>query len=504
MISRLKKIPVWLWVIAAFFLLNVFTYNWYPSVWLDEVAFVDPAANLYYGHGFTSSLCVTQLLGEFWVSLPPLYSFLLYGWFESFGFGLFQVRVLDYLLWSGAVGLVCLAVQRTGWIRNPSRLALLAALLFIGDGVAFNYRSARYDSTIVFVAAACFWAFTIERPRLRMPAIVLASSFFLPTALILGPFSAAFGCLLFLFLGRKYFWELGCVAAGLTIGLCLLYLFYSELGLWHAFWHATTYISQLYYPGGTMPVWEQKLVTFPGKVFCNLSTDLFLLGLLGIILFKWGKLDSTGRRMAVFGIGTFLMIPAVSQAAYTYQIYHVWQAYIPMAICLVGAWDHSTDLLKPFYRRIFVGALILSVFATGLGAHLGLALTHLKERDYSRVEAFVRTTIHPSDVVLADYQAFYPLHQQNITAYYYPHFHALSKLEADSINCLIIDPNWLAIAKEKIGGEWQATGERYLNENQFDLALLNRLRPGYLAQQSNRKYNLAVYRRLPAPGPPPK
>ena len=58
MISRLKKIPVWLWVIAAFFLLNVFTYNWYPSVWLDEVAFVDPAANLYYGHGFTSSLRV--------------------------------------------------------------------------------------------------------------------------------------------------------------------------------------------------------------------------------------------------------------------------------------------------------------------------------------------------------------------------------------------------------------------------------------------------------------
>ena len=498
MTSMLKKVPLWLWVIAAFFSLNVLTHDWYPSVWHDESLFVDPAANLYYGHGFTSTAWPTQRFGEFFAGNTPLYPLVLYGWFKAFGFGIFQVRVFNYLLWSGAVGLLCLAVQRSKLIRHPILVAMLAALLFIGDGVVFSYRSARYDSAIVFAAAACFWAFTIQRRELRTVAIVLAASFFLPTAPILGPFAVVLGCILFLFLGRKYFLELGCVAAGLAIGLGLLYLFYGESGMWHTFLKAARFIAQIDYPPGqTTPVWEQKLVTFPRKVFHDLATVTLLLCLLGITLFKWSKLDTNGRRLAIFGIGTFLVIPAVSQAVYNYRIYHSWEAYIPMAVCLVGALDHSNDIFKVSFQRVFIGALILVIFTFGLGARLGFALTDLKERDYSKVESFVRTTVHPSDIVFAGYQAFYPLHELNVTAYYYWYFHVLDKQEADSINCLIINPASFATIKEKIGGEWYATGESYLNRNKFNIALFDHLLPAYFTQQTNEKYNLAVYRRLP-------
>lgn len=494
----LKKVPPWLWVVAGFFSLNALTYDWYTSVWMDEVLFVDPAANLYFGHGFTSTTSPLQQFGEFWLGNTPLYSLLIYGWFKAFGFGIFQVRVLDYLLWSGAVGFLCLAVQRSKLIRHPMLVAMLAALMFIGDGVVFSYRSARYDSAIVLVAAACFWAFTLERRGLRTMAIVLATALFLPTALILGPIAVAFGCLLFLFLGRKCFWELCCVAAGLAVGYGLLYFFYGELGLWHAFRNEANFLAQGYFPPGqTTPVWEQKLVTFPGRVFHDPTIVILLLCLLGTTLFKWGRLDATGRRLAIFGISTFLVIPAVSQSAYTYQIYHSWQAYIPMAVCLVGALDHSDNIFKAPFQRVFAVTLILVVFTFGLGARLGLALTDLKDRDYSKVESFVRTAVHPSDVVIADYQAFYPLHKLNVTAYYSWYFQVINKQEAGSITCLIINPDSCATVKEKIGGEWYATGESYLNGNKFNIALFDYLLPAHFSQQTNEKYNLAVYRRLP-------
>jgi hypothetical protein len=502
LIATLKKVPLWLWVVAAFFLLNVLTLNWYPSVWMDEVLFVDPAANLYYGHGFTSTAWPMQRFGEFWAGNTPLYSILVFAWFKVSGFGVFQVRILDCLLWSGAVGLVCLAVQRSRLIRNPRMVAMLAALLFIGNGVVFSYRSGRYDAAMVFVAAACFWAFTIERPGFRIPAIVLAASFFLPIGLVLGPFAAAFGCILFLLLGKKFFWELCSVAAGLAAGLGLLYLFYGELGVWHTFRNSASYFANIYYyTGQTMPIWEQKLVTFPQRVFHDTATTVLLLCLLGLTLFNWGKLDADGRRLAIFGLGTFLVIPAVSQAAYTYQIYHSWEAYIPMSVCLVGALDHSNDIFKAPYRRVFGIALILLIFALGLGARLGLALTDLKGHDYSRVESLVQTAVRPSDVVFADYQAFYPLHKLNVTAYYLLYFSVISRQEADSINCLIIDPASLAVVEEKIGGEWRATGESCLSGNKFNIAPLDRLLPSYFNKQTNRKYNLAIYRRLPARAP---
>ncbi|MES2923636.1 MAG: hypothetical protein V4819_18920 [Verrucomicrobiota bacterium] len=496
MASMLKQVPPWLWVIAGFLSFNLLTFDWYTTVWMDEVMFADPAANLYFGHGYTSSAWPTQHLGEFWAGNTPLYSFVIYGWFKVVGFGMFQLRALDYVLWSGAVGLLCLAVRRLQLIRNPALLGIVAVLLFVGDGVVFSYRSGRYESLIFLLAAACLWSFTIERRPLRLMAIILTASLFLPTAPILAVFAATFGSVVFPFLGRKYFLELCCVALGLIIGLGLLYGFHSGFGTWEAFRKATGFLTQLYYPPGqATPVWMQKLVRFPRTLFRDLASLILVVSLAGFVVFKRNRLNSTGLRLALLGIATFVVIPAVSQAVYSYEIYHYWQAYIPLVVCFAGVLDHSLDAFNVRVRRLAIAAVILMIFGTGLGVRMGLAMTDLKERDYRKVEAFVRTTIHPSDVVLADHQAFYPLHKQNVTAYYTWYFHVMTGQEAASINCLIINPAGLEIARAKMGGEWVATGETYLNGNKFNIAWLDRLLPGYFTSQTSLKYNLAVYRR---------
>lgn len=463
---------------------------------MDEVMFADPAANLYFGHGYTSSAWPTQHLGEFWAGNTPLYSFVIYAWFKLAGFGMFQLRMLDYVLWSGAVGMLCLAVQRLKLIRNPVLLGIVAVLLFVGDGVAFNYRSGRYESLIFLMAAACLWSFSIERRGLRFLAITLTSSLFLPTAPILAVFAATFGSIVFLFLGRKYFLELCCVAVGLIIGLGLLYGFHGGFGTWQAFLKATGFLTKLYYPPGqATPVWMQKLIRFPHTLFRDLGSVMLVVSLAGWVVFKRDRLDSTGLRLAILGILTFLVIPAVSQAVYSYEIYHYWQAYIPLVVCFAGVLDHSREVVHVRVRRVAIAAVVLMIFCSGLGVRMGIAMTDLKERDYSKVEAFVRSAIHPSDVVLADHQAFYPLHQLNVTAYYTWYFYVMSPREASSINCMIINPGGLEIAKAKIGGEWVATGESYLNGDKFNIAWMDRLMPGYFTRQTTLKYNLVVYRR---------
>jgi hypothetical protein len=63
----------------------------------------------------------------------------------------------------------------------------------------------------------------------------------------------------------------------------------------------------------------------------------------------------------------------------------------------------------------------------------------------------------------------------------------LDKQEADSINCLIINPAWFEAVKGKIGGEWYATGESYLNGNKFNIALFDHLLPAYFTQKKQRE-----------------
>ena len=502
MFSILKKIPLWAWLIFGFLLLNIATYDWYTSVWNDEGTYTDPSANLYFGHGFTSTAWA-QSKEEYWVVNSPLYPFLLFVWFKLAGFGIFQVRVLGYLLWSGAVALICLTVQRARLVRSPAAVAGLATLLFSDYGLVFNYRSGRYDPLELLVLAACFLAFTIPKPGWRRTAIFLSAVLFLPTALTTGPFVAGFGALIFLVTGRRIFLELCSLAAGLATGFAALVAYLHWTGMWETYRRITVYYSQGFYQGyyrPDAPLWKQKLAAFPHKLLQDPTSAILLLILLAVYILSRKNLDATGRRLVFLGTATFFIVPALAQTTYTYQIYHCWETYIPLTVCLLSLLEQPGDILPARSRKLVFTLLALVFFGFGPGLRLGLESTDIAGRDYSKVEAFVGKTIHSTDVVMADFQAFYPLHKLKVTAYYYPPYLEIIKpREGDEITCLIINPRWLNAIRGKIGGSWVATGESYTQENKFNIAWLDRLFPGYYEHQSNHKYNLVVYRRASAP-----
>ena len=257
LINHVKKLSqnqnAWLWIIFVLLAVNVLTMELYPSVWMDEVAYTQPAANAYLGMGFTSTAWACQLKDAFWAANAPLHPLLLYVWFKAFGFGICQTRLFGYVLWSLAVFFFCLAVRRFGWVTKPKALSLLAVLSFFGQGVIFAHRSARYEPLAVLLVSLCLLAFSIRPALWRHLAILLVCSFFLPAYLALGPFCVVMSVLLLLISCGKLFKELVLVGAGMVAGLAALFLFYNHFGVWDDFLRAVKDTSQVHYNQQAFP-----------------------------------------------------------------------------------------------------------------------------------------------------------------------------------------------------------------------------------------------------------
>lgn len=155
---------------------NLLTATWWPVPWTDEALFLDPAANFFFHHQFTSSLWHTQPYGEFWISNAPLYSFFLAAWLKIFGFGVLAARSLNLFL-HGVWLWICLdwAIQR--WRFRPIQCLVLALLLTLPNSLAFMARNGRYDMLACLVST--FLAIGLVEGR-RTKTVSAAVGFLMP------------------------------------------------------------------------------------------------------------------------------------------------------------------------------------------------------------------------------------------------------------------------------------------------------------------------------------
>ena len=510
LINRLKRLfqiqHAWLWVIFLLLAVNVVTTELYTSVWTDEVTYTQPAANACLGMGFTSTSWVFQSQSKdaFWISNVPLYPLLLWGWFKIAGFGIFQTRVLDCLLWSLAVFFLGLAAKRLGWVRTNWGLCLLAALSFLGSGVTFSFRSGRYDPLAVLLVCSCLLAFSFRHPVWRYSAILVTSAFFLPAYLALGPFCALMMGLIWLTTGKKYVRESIVVGLGLMIGLGGLYVFYQHFGVWDDFLRAITLTSQNYYNQETSQQVQVGFGTLLARKFPDSITVLFndkgsvllmLAAVLPLAVIQKKEMPAGHARLMLFVLLVFLAIPIGLLISFAFPIYYWWMRYLPLCVAFVISVETLHRLGHAHIRNILIFATIGLMSVLGLPVRLLLSSLDLNERNYSQVESFVNSSVKETDVVYADYQAFYPLEQLRVRTYYLGYLPRMTPAEASSINCLVVDPAEASDLVKRLGGVWTATGQAYLHPNRFGVPLLDRLMPNYFKANTNQKYNLAVYRR---------
>jgi len=509
--SGLKKVPLWLWVIFGFFLLNVLTYDWYTTVWMDEVMYTDPAANHYFGKGFTSTAWAFQNKDAFWAGNVPLYSSLLVIWFKICGFGIFQTRLLDYLLWALASTMICLSARRFRWVTSGKSLALLAVLTSLGPGTAFICRSGRYDPLAVLLAAACLWASSLSGSKLRLSAIFLVSCLFFPAYPAFAPFCALMAVGLLLVNRGKIWCELMASALGGAMGIGLLYVLYHHFGVWTDFLHAVTGNTQTYYNRDyyhtthidLSVLLHKKMADGFSVLFADKSSLLLLLGILALLFFRKVDAPLKNHKLVAFSLLAFVIIPFGMLLVYAFPIYYWWMRYLPLCLSLVTLLETVTLPGGNWSKALLVAVVGLVVSVNGLPGRLLFAADDLSERNYHNVENVINGSIKTNDVVFADYQAFYPLQKLKVRTYYGWYLNVITKPEEDSITCLVINPDALPGTEKALGGQWQPVGAAYLHENKFHSRLLNRLLPGYFQGQTNQKYNLAVYRRAVVAETPP-
>ncbi len=453
---------------------NLATAARFPVPWLDEVMFTDPAANLVFGRGFTSCAWPFQPCTAFWAGYPPLYPAVLSLWMRIFGFGPVAVRALDYVLIVAAVLMLWRAVARLGIVATPRGRRWLVALVLLGYGVVFCYRSARVDCLGIALAAALTLAWSIPRRAPRAVAIGALAALLPLTGLQLVVYAVLMAGLLALRRRRAVAAEVASGVAGLAAGTLALFLLYSAMGVWPSFVTATVGARSFAGRGfaATLGQYDRSL----GGVY----KDPSFLVLLAVAIACAVSRGRVGGSALGFALAVVAVVPATLFLSGVYPVYYSWMAYVPLAVgtcALIEA--------EPSARRLAVPGLVLTC-AVGLPLVVAWTAVDWADRDHGRVVSALRDVVREDDRVYLDYAAYYVVKPRAAAVYTDRSLRHLTPADAAAVNVLVIVPEQLDGVVRVLGGRWAPTG------------VVVRSRGGRDARVSiwGPRYDLAVYRRV--------
>lgn len=459
-------------LLAALYLgVNIFTAERSPTVSMDEVWFVEPAANLVEGRGFTTGAWDTQDRTEFWAGNAPLYSMTLSAWLRVAPFSARGVRSLNYVITLLAAIAVWLAVARFGLIaRSGPRLLLFAGVLS-SYSISFSSRSGRYDCTAMLLFALAFLAAAYRKPVL----VALAAFFVIPAGFQLSVYSAILCALLLVFFRQRALPYVIAFAGGLIAGLFALCALYAANGVLSDFIGTLTRhsVAGMATAAETTPF--NRLADKWRQLPKALLTDPFNLLLVAVLLFTAHK-----ERVARLAIVLAIALPLIVQLLYTYRIYYGWMIVIPLLI--------ATLMVD---RRIAVAAAIFVILG-GLPLRWALTALEWRARDYAPVEQLVASHVQPGEWVFSDWQAYYPVKQRTADVFLPPYIRAFTAEEKNRVTLLILGRD-SAKFRYQFPGAWREVGSYRAPE------------PARRGGFGARPYDLTVWRRAaPATGSAPR
>jgi len=481
------RVPLLAWetwclagLLAAVLALNLATGQRSPAVWIDEVAYADPAVNVWLGRGFTSSAWYAQGDTEFWAGNVPLYSAMLYVWLRLFGFSIVAVRSINYLLIIPAIVLLWLGVRRHGLISSPGWRLFMVALVLLGFCVCFSYRSGRPDVLCILLACVAFLACTITHKRLRLAAVCAVGVLFPIAGLHLVAYALVLWGVLLPFLGRRYLAEWAALGIGCLLGGLALFAFYSFHGVWEQFVASTVGTHAV---GGAEGRLRWRI---PG----GLKDPSFLLLLLAalvlaVALKRQGRF--VWRSPLGFALAAGLIIPlSINLLRKTYPCYYGWMAYIPVSVTLCAALAARPPLPR-LIGKVAMPMLVGLACLAGLPVVTVLTLLEWDQRDYRHVEQLIQRHVRPEDVVFCEGAAYYALKLRNPLLTGLRRLWSASPEEAARINVLVMNPSRFELAQKSVGGQWRACESPPL--------LSQAPRLGIETEYFLDRYRLCVYRR---------
>lgn len=462
-------------------------------VWLDEVTVEDPAVNLHFGKGFTSTGWQYQTKEEFWASNAPLHQILLFHWIRAFGFNPLSARSISFVLMAFTVALLWFSSWRLGLVPSPQGRLLLVFLLIGGAGITFDYAMGRYDLIGIFLLALALTVASLRIPDWIRSMILLVVGILIPIAGVnLIPYGLLMGTLLWLFLRNGFQREAVCLGAGAVLGLFALYVLYVTNGvekilLVSAGGHGLagtlgedTAALRQSGMGGRMKfvlthaplIVGRRLVSAPDWYF----SDRSFVVVLGILLVRAVALKRSGQwRMksaAAFGLAVAVAVPLIMGLLRNYPFYYSWMAYLPLSLCTLSACEPLWEKGGPVGLRAALVAGVLLAAWQGL-PHRLLAAQMNPLPDYSKVEAFVEQHVRKDDRAYADFEAYYPMRRKAVYVLLPTYEKMMSEAERRELSVLVVRQQNIDGAIRIVGGDWVPVSRLELPEP-YDLTVLRR------------------------------
>ncbi len=439
-----------------------------PSAMIDEILFTDPAANLYLGHGFTSSAWFAQTQDKFWAGYPPLYPFLLSLWMHCVGFTLAASRTLNYLLGTIAGFLLWFALFRLRWIKLPIARITLVALFLTKLNDIFETHTGRPDGLAVLLSVAVLLTYSIQRLPLRYRLLICLGVLFPLTGLQLIPYAGLVGGLLLLYHRKAIAKEVIALAIGILLGGLCLYILYSVNGVWLDFINSIRNNPSFKVDHDFLQRFSTKN-WFARGIYRDSLYQLLWILLLGISGDRLLKRRFQLRSGLSFGLAAGLVIPLGMMLASCYPIYYGWMAFLPVAIVLCAELECAE--LELGSRRGWAGKSLNQIRMTIVSLALAfcligypLKLTDLlmdwNALDYSQVEALVDRHVSRNDWVLCHEASYYAAKQKAAAVITNVYLRVIPPQDAAKVSVLIINPesDWKIISK--LGGDWDLSGEK--------------------------------------------
>lgn len=392
---RLIKYPFFISLI--FIAVNIFTASRSPTIWRDEVMFLDPAANLASGNGFRSTYWSYQNPKKTFTANTPLYPLVLAGWVGLGKVEPMWVRSLNFFLMLGIVWMLGEIlkplVARTK--QTDSRISLFYFLALCWGSIAFSYRSGRYDMLCGLLLTTTIYGFSKNSKVGALAACVAA--FLCPwaglqTCVFLGIGAiAAFAAwrtesikpIIFVFL-----------SAGVGL-LCLIIWVWSQDG-------TETFIQSIKLLGG------KKSVSLPKIIQESLRWDyLTLLFVCWWLSFLQKEPPKMIQKWALW-MGS--AVPLIFGVIGKYPVYYSFLSILPLIFFFCSIKCNRL-------QRGFSYFLVLATCLTGLPARCGLLTLEWTQRAPENLKKGVTDLLQKEDNVLADYPFYYAIKNAGAKSY---------------------------------------------------------------------------------------
>ncbi len=451
-VSRSETVVVVI-ILFAFLLIGLVQVFRLTSVspWQDQIMFIDPAANLYFGNGFTSSAWFAQTKDKFWAGYPSLYSFLLYLWMQLFGFGIYTARSFNCVLIATCAVMLWQAVIRLRLISSANNRLILITLLLLQLGYTNNAEQGRPDVLMASLALLALLAYSVQVAWLRYLSLSGVCILFPFGGLALSAYTVVLCVLLLIYLRKLFLKEFIAIILGLFVGFLCTYTLYSANGVWDDF--ITSIINN-----PTISAFSQRDKI--GGIFGNRILQVLVISCFALVIHKVLKGKFKWVSVLSFGLAAIFWIPLGMRLAGAFQFGYSWMVVVPLAVCICFSFDKllKTTLDRRLSSQILGILIVLFLISSPYLNFIDLVL-NWNSSNYFRVEAFVQENISSGEWVLSDPISYFAAKKGGKTVIYKPYLRVIPPQEKEKVSALIVRPQDSSLLQVELGGKWHKHGK---------------------------------------------